>query len=67
MPNEVKTFVRPDITAACVGEAVAINISGEGAEQLRVILNRALNTWPEGPQDFFALSEFLDNHARGTN
>jgi hypothetical protein len=29
--------------------------------QLRQILNRALNTWPEAPADFKSLSDLLDH------
>lgn len=36
-----------------------ITIEGQAVRDLHLILNRALNTWPEGPPEMFELSDIL--------
>lgn len=38
-----------------------IQMDAEGIHALKKILNRALNTWPEAPEEFKELSDMLEH------
>lgn len=46
------------------GTIGAVTFGEASIEPLRQALNRALNTWPEAPQELFQLASILDNAAR---